>query len=230
MEICAVRVLDINQEKLCLLISPEKRYKVERFVYKKDKLRILIGEILIRTMISKELEMNNSCIIFEKNKYGKPYIRDFQELNFNISYSGDFVVCAIDKKPIGIDIEEIKSIEYEKIAKNFFASSEFDYVTKIDPDDCLCKFYEMWTLKESYIKCCRKGLSISLNSFSIEKDEFGNIKVVSGHKDNIYRFTTVSIDFNYKIAVCLLSKEVPDSITVVRQDDLINSYLKILLD
>ncbi|WP_241401874.1 4'-phosphopantetheinyl transferase superfamily protein [Clostridium beijerinckii] len=40
-------------------------------------------------------------------------------------------------------------------------------------------FYEIWTLKESFIKCCGQGLSRSLKLLSIEIDKFKNIKVIS---------------------------------------------------
>lgn len=127
MKICKVRVLDASEEKLkklCLLVSSEKRYRIERFIKKEDKLRVLIGEILSRRMIAEELGISVGCIEFEKNKYGKLYLKYFPKLDFNISHSGDFVVCAMDNNPIGIDVEKIKYIEYEKIAKEFFSKTK----------------------------------------------------------------------------------------------------------
>ncbi|WP_176212651.1 hypothetical protein [Clostridium acidisoli] len=38
---------------------------------------------------------------------------------FNISHSGDYVLCGGVDSPIGIDVEEVKHIEYEEIS-NFF--------------------------------------------------------------------------------------------------------------
>lgn len=108
MKIYAVEISDITEEvlnKLCLFIDPEKEYKIKRLVNKKDKIRTLIGEILIRTIVIEELGIINKHIIFEKNKYGKPYLKGYENFNFNISHSGKFVVCAIDDKSIGIDIE-----------------------------------------------------------------------------------------------------------------------------
>jgi 4'-phosphopantetheinyl transferase len=64
----------------------------------------LIMEIIIKTIIIKELEIENKFIFFDKNEYGKPYLRGYSKFNFNISHSGDFVVCAIDELSVGIDI------------------------------------------------------------------------------------------------------------------------------
>lgn len=106
---------------------------------------------MIRTIIVEELDIKN--IKFHKNQYGKPYLKEHPKFNFNISHSGNFVACVVDDKPVGIDIEEVRYIEYEEIAKNFFTVSEFCYIIKQNLNDQLSKFYEIWILKESYIKC-----------------------------------------------------------------------------
>ncbi|SUY47145.1 4'-phosphopantetheinyl transferase sfp [Clostridium putrefaciens] len=54
MKIYAVKILDISEEKvdkLSLLIDSDKRYKIKKFINKKDKIRTLMEEILIRTII-----------------------------------------------------------------------------------------------------------------------------------------------------------------------------------
>lgn len=228
MKIYAIKILDISKEKLdklCLLIDSEKKYKIEKFINRKDKVRALIGEILIRTIIVQELGIRNKNIAFEKNKYGKPYLKEYQQFNFNLSHSGDFVVCAIDDKSIGIDIEEVRYIKYEEIAKSFFTISEFDYIVRNDSDIQLSKFYEIWTLKESYIKCCGQGLTIPLKSFSIDMDEYGNVKAITDNERNEYIFKRFDMGLDYKIAVCSLNKKISKNILMINQNSLINNYL-----
>lgn len=227
MDIYAVEILDISEEMLnalYLLTDSKKLSKVKKFINEKDKIRTLIGEILIRTIITEELGIRNDNLSFEKNLYGKPYIKEYTQFNFNISHSGDFVVCAIDNNPIGVDIEEVKYIEYEDIAKNFFTTNEFDYITKNDPYSSLSRFYEIWTLKESYIKCCGQGLSIPLKSFSIEVDKYESIKVVSNNEYKEHIFKIFDIELGYKLAVCSLNKEICNNIIRLDQNSLINKY------
>ena len=53
METYAIKILDINDEQLnelSLIIDLEKRIKIKKFINKKDKIRTIIGEILIRTI------------------------------------------------------------------------------------------------------------------------------------------------------------------------------------
>ncbi|MBX4266070.1 4'-phosphopantetheinyl transferase family protein [Clostridium estertheticum] len=227
MEVYAVKILDISEGKLdniCLFIDTEKKCKIQKFINKKDKIRTLIGEILIRIIINRELGIKNEHIIFEKNQYGKPYLKGYPKFNFNIAHSGDFVVCAIDDKPIGIDIEEVRHIEYEALAKSFFSVSEFNYIVEKELDVQISKFYEIWTLKESYIKCCGKGLSTSLNSFSIDIDKYENIKVII---DNEHVFKKFDIKAGYKIAICSLNKAISNDIIVIDESVLIDEYSKL---
>lgn len=228
MEIHAIKILNISEEdldQLCLLIDLEKKYKVEKFVNKKDKIRTVIGEILIRTIIVENLKISNKYIRFNKNQYGKPYLKDFPNFNFNISHSGDYALCAIDDKPIGIDVEEVKHIEYEEIAKNFFATKEFKHIVNQDLKFQLYRFYEIWTLKESYIKCCGQGLSIPLKSFCIEVDQYKNIRVVSNNEYKEYTFKLFDIELGYKAAVCSLNKEISNNVIRLDQNYLISKFI-----
>lgn len=230
MKIYAVKILDINDKQiddLCLFVSAEKKCKVNKFINKVDKIRTLIGEILIRSIIVEELGIKNRDIVFGANKYGKPYLKGFPSLNFNLSHSSEFVVCVVDDKSIGIDIEEVKQIKYEDIAKNIFSLNEFKYIMGHTLDFQLSKFYEIWTLKESYIKCCGEGLSIPLQSFSIHTNEYEGIKVVHNNNHNKHAFKIFDIELGYKMAVCSVNKDISNNVITVDQNNLINNYSKL---
>jgi len=137
MVIYAVKISDISEDKLkelCLLIDSEKKYKIEKFVNKNHK---------IGTIIVEKLKMDNKYIRFNKNQYGKPCLEEYPDFHFNISHSRDYVLCAVDDKPIGIDVEEVKHIDYEEIAKNFFTAKEFEYIINQDLKMQLDRFCEM---------------------------------------------------------------------------------------
>lgn len=157
-------------------------------------------------------------------------LEGYPKFNFNISHSGDFVVCAIDDENVGIDIEKENYIKFANIAKDYFTISEFNYIVKQDLDDKLSKFYEIWTLKESYIKCCGQDLSIPLKSFSINIDEYGNIKVTINNKHKGHIFKTFKIDSDYKIAICSLNKDISNTIIMINQNNLIYNYYRFYLD
>lgn len=194
---------NINIDKLENYISKEKREKVNKFYKIEDKVRGLYGELLVRKMIIEKLNIKNKDIVFKISKYGKPYLQGFENLFFNISHSGKYVVCSLDCNLIGIDIEEIQPIDAEGIAKNSFNFKEQNYILKEDKlEEKVKRFYEIWTLKESFIKCVGTGLYMPLDSFSIYPNEKNNLILEYSENKNKYSLKRVEIDKEYKMSVC----------------------------
>lgn len=96
----------------------------------------------------------------------------------------------------------------EEIVKIFITTEEFNYIANQDLKFQLDKFYEIQTLKESYIKCCGQGLSISLKPLYIEINQYENIKVISNNEYKEHTFKLFDIELGYKVAVCSLNKEI----------------------
>lgn len=187
-------------EKLMEFLSEEKQQQIYRFRRKEDAQRAIASEALIRHIIIGMLPIRNKDIVLMKNEYGKPYLRDYPNLQFNVSHSGEWVVCAVNHLQVGIDVEHIQPIDM-KIAKRFFSNEEYCDLMDKDPAEQLVYFYDLWTLKESYIKALGKGLSIPLDSFSLKiEDNRISLKTVCWPMDCF--FTQYDIDQRYKMSVC----------------------------
>lgn len=61
-------------------------------------------------------------------------------------------------------------------------------------------FIEIWTLKESYIKCVGKGLNMPLDKFSINIRDHNEIFVDDEFKSE-YSFAEIKLD-GYKLSIC----------------------------
>lgn len=103
-------------------------------------------------------------IQLHKNSCGKPYFTGCN-LFCSITHSGQYVGVAISDRAIGIDIEEIKPIDFEKIISYLFTEQE-----KVRVNHDISKFYDVWVKKESFSKMLGKGLLLSFNSFSVEEE------------------------------------------------------------
>lgn len=180
-------------------VSLEKIAKVNRFKNPIDGHRTLCGEILIKSMLAKQLKMPISHIEFEKNECGKPYLKG-HPIYFNLSHSGDWVVAAMSDTLVGIDVELVKAIDLD-IAKHFFTKQEYTWLSSIEEDKLRCKmFYMLWSGKESYMKMLGKGLSIPLNAFElIYKEEKLSLKVLYEGEEGY--FTTYPLE-NHSLVVC----------------------------
>ena len=110
----------VRQQKITNLKQPEKK-----------KQSLGAGLLLKRVLEDRGLRAEDVQI----GAHGKPEI---EGLCFNLSHSGDMVICAVSDLPVGCDIEKIRQMP-ECFGEDFF---------------------RVWTIKESYGKMTGEGLNI----------------------------------------------------------------------
>lgn len=232
MQISIVKISDLSEDeikKISRFISERKRNKIKKFHKKEDKLRGIFSELLIRKMIIKELKIKNKDIIFEVDKYGKPFLKDREDIYINTSHSGEYVIGAVDNKPIGVDVEMIKKMEVNGIIEKLFTPREQDYILDngklITSSECIERFYEIWTLKESFVKCIGRGLSIPLNHFSIYFNEEREIEINTKVSENRFLFKEINLNKEYKISICSEGNIITNEYDYIFQDDLIKAFI-----
>lgn len=173
----------------------------------------MLAELLMRKAAGKFCGLAPDQIKICYNPYGKPYIANLRHFKFNISHSGKYVAIATSKYKIGIDIEQIQNIDLT-IAKRCFTPGEYAYI-------CSCEnprnaFYQMWTLKESYIKAVGKGLHLPLSAFEISIDnKSAYLKTYNKHN---LMFIHMQIN-EYMLALCHQEHSVNPIITFVNEAD-----------
>ncbi len=153
-------------EKWYALMSKDKQVRVDRFHFEDDRKRTVAGEMLARKAIAEWCSVSPESIVFDKTGTGKPYAKGLP-VEFNISHSGDMVVCAVDDQPVGIDIEKIRPIDLT-VARRICTDEELLYLfghTPTEQDftyttntEILTRFFELWTAKEAYGKCIGCGV------------------------------------------------------------------------
>ena len=100
------------------------------------------------------------------DKFNRPYID--KNIDFNITHSGDFVLCAVSNKSrIGIDIEEIKDLKIEEFSSILSIEEQKSISAHFSPIDA---FFKVWTQKEAIIKANGKGLGIEMSEVIITND------------------------------------------------------------
>ncbi|MFF2889705.1 4'-phosphopantetheinyl transferase family protein [Paenibacillus sp. NPDC057967] len=190
-------------------VSEEKRGRVKKLRFLKDAYRTLLGEALVRAAIVSRLGLGNEHIRFAKNEYGKPSLVSHGSFHFNVSHSGEWVAVFVSQAPVGIDVEEIKPIDMN-IAESFLSEREYQRLMSYNHGERLPHFYELWTLKESYIKCKGEGLSIPLHSFSIMVNEDRSITLEP--EGEHYFFRTYELDEHHKLAACSEADRFPPNV------------------
>lgn len=144
---------------LMQFVPEEKKERILRQRVKQNTDNILVGTVLAKYMLLKYFQIPFSKQHLSYGHYGKPYLRDYPSAYFNISHSGQFVVCAVYDRPIGVDIQKIVSYRQD-VAKRVFSPEELSQIES-SPDRS-AEFTRLWTQKEAYLKMLGIGFSGSL--------------------------------------------------------------------
>lgn len=99
-------------------------------------------------------------------KYGKPVLRDYPHIYFNISHCSEGVVCALYDRPVGIDIQD--EVEFDiDVAKQVCSEMELELILASENQGK--EFCKIWTAKESIVKLSGRGITQDLKSLDISR-------------------------------------------------------------
>jgi len=182
---------NLNLEDMKKYVSKDRWESSGKYLNQKDKLLHIGGEALLNYIL-KKIKIDDP--LYETTDYGKPYLKNYPEIHFNISHSEKYVFCGVSSHPIGVDIEYIQDIDLN-IAETYFHEKEYNYI--INSKNKTKSFFDIWTLKESYLKMEGIGLNLDLNSFIISiKDE--NICIIPTKQIN-NPITKIKKGINFKL-------------------------------
>ena len=123
------------------------------------------SESFARNILSRYLNVNSNSLLICKNEFGKPYLKDYPNVHYNISHTKGAIVCAVADEPVGVDIERVKNFN-KRIAERFFTQNEQNYIfDKMENQNE--RFAEIWTMKEAYVKWLGEGMAIPFDSFDV---------------------------------------------------------------
>jgi 4'-phosphopantetheinyl transferase len=206
------------------LLTSEERAKQARFRFARDQRRYLVTRALVRTVLSRYAAVRPESWEFSAGPRGRPEIsapRREPPLEFNISHSADLVLLAVTSgRTLGIDTESISAREADIDGLDrYFAPEESAALLALAPGERRRRFFELWTLKESYIKARGMGLAIALDAFRFElTGERGltlHMRPELGDSPGRWRLWQLVLRSDYLAAVCAArGSEVSPSITV----------------
>jgi 4'-phosphopantetheinyl transferase len=206
------------------LLSADERARRARFRFARDQRRYLVTRALVRTVLSRYAAVRPEDWAFSEGPRGRPSIaRPLAAcgLEFNISHSADLVVLGVTSgRTLGIDTESIAAREADiEGLDRYFAPQESAALLSLPPGERRRRFFELWTLKESYIKARGMGLAIPLDSFRFElAGERGltlHMRPELGDSPDRWRLWQLLLRPDYLAAICAARGEsVPPRITV----------------
>jgi 4'-phosphopantetheinyl transferase len=149
--------------QLHVLLSDDEQQRARQFHCESDGRRFAAARGMLRRVLGVYLKMRPQCIGLDYTDRGKPSVctdDNGDNIRFNLSHSGQWVVCAcVQHREVGIDIEEIRTdIDKDGIAA-FILSEEDKYAfDRLPIRDKTSILFDAWTQKEAYAKAIGAGI------------------------------------------------------------------------
>lgn len=210
--------------------------RIDEYAYQRDVKFTLIGQLLIRYLLTKVFHENSQLFHIQRTQHNRPFIDSKPSFDFNVSHHNQLVAIAgtFDGK-VGCDTmiyskENQTEVNYRLIEKKF-TKNERDFIMKNS-----WNFYRLWCLKESYVKWLGIGIGFQLLrlNFHINTNEFDSTKpIISDTRLEIdnklvnnIRFDeqVISLSDNERqiITLCLSTKHNCQSFVELTIDDILH--------
>lgn len=179
-------------DELFQLLSSDEKTRAERFYFERDRNRFIAGRGLLRTIISRYLEMEASQMEFVYGDHGKPALKlapQNKAFEFNLSHSKDLALYIFNwNRKIGIDVEYVHPRpDVDDFARQFFSPRESAFVNALSGKQKEDAFFKIWTCKEAFLKANGNGLTLPINQveISLEAEGLVMLKSIGGNKAQV---------------------------------------------
>lgn len=195
------------------LLTNDERTQMSRLYFARHRQQYLITRALIRSTLSRYFPVEPVDWRFGKNGYGKPEI-DHPDtswaVRFNLSHCDGLILCGLTRDhDIGVDVEDSQRstvAAFDRLS-SYFSASEIAELAQLPPEKQKQRFFDYWTLKESYIKARGMGLAIPLSKFSFQfvADRLNGFELHPelGDDANNWQFRRMLMAHRYRVALAL---------------------------
>ena len=155
------------------VLSPDEHKRLAGMSFESDRLDYLVAHAMLRVVLSRYSEASPHSWQFTKGPHGKPELLDNHSgIEFNLAHTRD--LCAVivtSGKPCGVDVEILtRTNNIEGIAWKTFSEPEIEFMG-LNQDIARHRFFQLWSLREAYLKALGVGMSGNSKDFGFGIDE-----------------------------------------------------------
>ena len=180
-------------------LSEYRLNKANRYKSNKDRNLSLAAGLVFNEGLKELYNLKEKEIDISLLEYGKPYVVNHPEINFNIAHSNSMSICVFSSTRVGCDIEQVRKFNVD-VMNRCYSNKEIEYINKADNKDLA--FTRIWLHKEAFLKNLGIGLNDNMKNISIIIDT-DCISVKQDLDNNEYIFEERRIN-DYLISICYL--------------------------
>jgi 4'-phosphopantetheinyl transferase len=138
---------------------------------------------LARTALARYSGVPPGDLRFATDRFGRSELAwpAIPGLSFSLARTEGLAVglFAIDRD-VGVDVELLAPIEAVELAARFFSPEESAGLAEFEGDARMSRFYELWTLREAYLKARGVGLTLPLDQLAFRPAASGRASAEFG--------------------------------------------------
>lgn len=160
------------------ILDPEEVERWKRYQRQDSRDLFLVAHVATRFVLSHYGNTEPAAWIFERGENGRPEIvRGPAGLRFNISHTDGMVAVLVHgQHDAGVDVESPwRTTDIISVSRRVFTETERAAMLSLPEAEQAGRFYQLWTLKESFIKAKGKGFAMPLSKFGFGIDAAGSI-------------------------------------------------------
>lgn len=170
----------VDAESLCWaegnssVLDDDEQRRWRRYQSADARALFVVAHVATRHVLSQRHGRDPASWRFERGTHGRPEIVDGPPgVRFNLSHTAGMIALLLHgEADHGVDVEHIRrETDMESVARRVFTEAEQASI-RAQPDERRAdRFYELWTLKEAFIKAKGAGLAMPLQQFSFAISE-----------------------------------------------------------
>ena len=205
------------------LLSDDELQRLDAYRVPHAAKEFIVGRALLRVALSERLQCGANQLQFDNDAHGKPFlVSTIAPLwHFNLSHSHDWVILALSNiGAVGVDVEwNQRKRSMIEIAERFFLPRETAMLKKLKPDEQHARFFQWWTIKESYVKALGSGIAGALSGTEIETVALDRIALRltdNASCDADVHCWQYALATNYEMAITLIAAQPCNSAPQIR--------------
>jgi 4'-phosphopantetheinyl transferase len=146
------QITETEVQRMLPLVDEQRRNEALRYKHLFGQFACLKSWLMLKELL-KPLGIND--LKMDYNKHGKPYLRHYPNIHFNLSHCKNGIAVVVDFSPVGIDIESFRKDNIALVHKTMNPAEAEWIHSSTDPVETFTQF---WTKKEAVVKLRGTGI------------------------------------------------------------------------
>ncbi len=191
------------------VLDAEEAERWQRYRRGESQDLFLVAHVATRFVLSEYAETAPGEWAYTRGVNGRPEIVGGPAgLRFNISHTEGMVAVLVHgEHDAGVDVESPwRATNTASVSKRVFTNAERSAMLVLPDDQQAGRFYQLWTLKESFIKAKGKGFAMPLSKFGFTIGDDGSIGFscdpALDPDPSLWEYSTTWSEAGHVVSVC----------------------------